>query len=148
MIDNVILILKMALTHPSLSLKELEEICNPLGSIPDPIMRSIASFENSPKGFQDLFHVVLVELPVGEYFCRYFDDQTENHMLHVWLESGFDVGREAGAVSVGGEFDRDDRARCEEAVSRGLLLLDAADRRIYWRSNGQFTEIEGRCSGD
>ena len=83
MIDNVILILKMALTNPSLSLKELEEVCNPLGALPDPIMRAIASFENSPKGFQDLFHVVLVELPVGQYFCRYLDDQTENHMLHV-----------------------------------------------------------------
>ena len=81
MIDNVILILKMALTHPSLSLKELEEMCNPLGPLPDPIMRSIASFENSPKGFQDLFHVVLVELPVGQYFCRYLDDQTE-HFIH------------------------------------------------------------------
>ena len=90
MIDNVILILKMALTHPSLSLKELEEICNPLGPLPDPIMRSIASFENSPKGFQDLFHVVLVELPVGQYFCRYLDDQTENHMLHVPLRVAFD----------------------------------------------------------
>lgn len=90
MIDNVILILKMALTHPSLSLKELEEICNPLGPLPDPIMRSIASFENSPKGFQDLFHVVLVELPVGPYFCRYLDDQTENHMLHVALRRAFD----------------------------------------------------------
>ena len=70
MIDNVILILKMSLSRPSLSVKELDAVCNPLGRIPDHVMKSIASFENSPKGYQDLFQVVLIELPVGPYFCR------------------------------------------------------------------------------
>ena len=64
-------------------MKELDAVCNPLGRIPDHVMKSIASFENSPKGFQDLFQVVLIELPVGKYFCRYPDDQTENHLLQV-----------------------------------------------------------------
>lgn len=81
MIDNVILILKMSLSRPSLSVKELDAVCNPLGRIPDHVMKSIASFENSPKGYQDLFQVVLIELPVGPYFCRYLDEQTENHLL-------------------------------------------------------------------
>lgn len=83
MIDNVILILKMSLSRPSLSVKELDAVCNPLGRIPDHVMKSIASFENSPKGYQDLFQVVLIELPVGPYFCRYLDEQTENHLLQV-----------------------------------------------------------------
>ena len=83
MIDNVILILKMSLSRPSLSIKELDAVCNPLGRIPDHVMTSIASFENSPKGYQDLFQVVLIELPVGPYFCRYLDEQTENHLLQV-----------------------------------------------------------------
>ena len=46
-------------------------------------MKSICSFENTPKGYQELFQTVLVEIPVGKYFCRYLDDQTDNHMLHV-----------------------------------------------------------------
>lgn len=82
MIDNIILILKLAISNPSISLKELEEECNPLGLLPDHVMRSIAAFENTPKGFQDLFQTVLIEIPVGKYFCRYLDEQTENHMLH------------------------------------------------------------------
>ena len=82
MIDNIILILKLAISNPSITLKELEEECNPLGMLPDHIMRAIASFENTPKGFQELFQIVLIEIPVGKYFCRYLDEQTENHMLH------------------------------------------------------------------
>ena len=46
--------------------------------LPDHIIKSIAAFENSPQGFRDLFQIVLVELPVGKYFCRYLDEQTEN----------------------------------------------------------------------
>ena len=52
MIDNIIMILELTLTQPSLNYKEL-------------------------------FQTILVEIPVGKYFCRYLDDQTENHMLHV-----------------------------------------------------------------
>ena len=83
MIDNIIMILKLTLTQPSLNYKEIVEECNPLGFLPDHIMKSICSFENTPKGYQELFQTILVEIPVGKYFCRYLDDQTENHMLHV-----------------------------------------------------------------
>ena len=78
MIDNIILILKLSLSSPSISKDELVAECNPLGMLPDHIIKSIAAFENSPQGFRDLFQIVLVELPVGKYFCRYLDEQTEN----------------------------------------------------------------------
>ena len=78
MIDNIILILKLSLSSPSISKDELVAECNPLGMLPDHIIKSIAAFENSPQGFRDLFQIVLVELPVGKYFWRYLHEQTEN----------------------------------------------------------------------
>ena len=35
MIDNIIMILKLTLTQPSLNYKEIVEECNPLGLLPD-----------------------------------------------------------------------------------------------------------------
>ena len=91
MIDNIILILKLSLSNPSLTKDELMEECNPLGMLPDHIMKSIAAFENSPQGFRDLFQIVLVEIPVGKYFCRFLNEQTENHLLNVWMGRCVDV---------------------------------------------------------
>lgn len=87
MIDNIILILKLSLSNPSISKEELMEECNPLGLLPDYVMRSIASFENTPQGFKNLFHTVLVEIPVGKYFTRYLNSLTENRMLNVSTQS-------------------------------------------------------------
>lgn len=67
------------------------EECNPLGMLPDHIMKSVAAFENSPQGFRDLFQIVLVEIPVGKYFCRFLNEQTENHLLNVGMESCVDT---------------------------------------------------------
>ena len=89
MIDNIIMILKLTITQPNLSYKEVVAECNPLGLLPEHVMKSICTFENTPKGFQELFQTVLVEIPVGKYFCRYLDDQTGNHMLHVFFLSFF-----------------------------------------------------------
>ena len=91
MIDNIIMILKLTITQPSLSYKEVVAECNPLGLLPEHVMKSICTFENTPKGFQELFQTVLVEIPVGKYFCRYLDDQTGNHMLHVFFLQSFVV---------------------------------------------------------
>lgn len=60
----------------------------------------------------------------------------------------FIVGREAGAELAGRELDRDDGDRREEAVSGGLLLLDAARRRVHRGSDGRHSEVEGGRAGD
>ena len=150
MIDNIILILKLAISNPSISLKELEEECNPLGMLPDHIMRAIASFENTPKGFQELFQIVLIEIPVGKYFCRYLDEQTENHMLHgaklvkslledssiALMEQGVKIYRyQPGFIH-------------EEVLPGGLLLLDAGAGRLHRGDDGRDPEDEGRHHGD
>lgn len=82
MIDNILLILKRSLTSTALTAKELEEECNPLGALPEHIIKSLLHFENTPKGYRDLFQIVLVEIPVGKYFSQYLNDLTENHLLH------------------------------------------------------------------
>ena len=138
MIDNIILILKLAISNPSISLKELEEECNPLGMLPDHIMRAIASFENTPKGFQELFQIVLIEIPVGKYFCRYLDEQTENHMLH-------------GAKLVKSLLEDSSIALMEQGVKKYYL-----EDFYYWtQAQGGYTaemmgdpEDEGRHDGD
>ena len=91
MIDNIIMILKLTLSQPNLNYKDIVAECNPLGLLPDHVMKAICTFENTPKGFQELFQTVLVEIPVGKYFCRYLDEQTENHMLHVYITFNNDM---------------------------------------------------------
>ena len=71
MIDNIIMILKLTLTQPSLNYKEIVEECNPLGLLPDHIMKSICSFENTPKGYQELFQTVLVEMHRIKYHIEF-----------------------------------------------------------------------------
>ena len=63
MIDNVMLLLKGTLSGRDVG--ELIEQCHPLGLFRDSTMRSIPAFENSPKGYADLYQLVLVDTPVG-----------------------------------------------------------------------------------
>ena len=60
MIDNIILIIKYSLNGQTISAAELEKECNPLGKIPTHIINAISAFDNSPKGYSDLFHIILV----------------------------------------------------------------------------------------
>lgn len=85
MIDNIILIIKYSLNGQTMTASELEKECNPLGKIPTHIINAISTFDNSPKGFSDLFHVILVELPVGKYFCAYLNEQSHKSVLYVSL---------------------------------------------------------------
>lgn len=75
MIDNVMLLLKGTLSGRSAS--ELMKQCHPLGFFKESTMRSIPSFEASPKGYADLYQTVLIDTPVGPYFSQYLQDNSE-----------------------------------------------------------------------
>ena len=77
MIENVMLILKAASTGRT-DVADIMEQCHPLGRFDESIMRSIASFENTPAGHQDLYRCVLVETPIGKYFERYLIETKED----------------------------------------------------------------------
>ena len=65
MIDNVMLLLKGTLSgRPS---AELMKQCHPLGMFKESTMRSIPTFEASPKGYADLYQTVLIDTPVGTF---------------------------------------------------------------------------------
>ena len=75
MIDNVMLLLKGTISGRDVN--ELIEQCHPLGMFRDSTMRSIPTFENSPKGYADLYQTVLVDTPVGPYFSRFLQESSE-----------------------------------------------------------------------
>jgi V-type H+-transporting ATPase subunit d len=72
MIENVMLLLKGALSGRDIN--ELLEQCHPLGMFKDSTMRSIPTFENSSKGYSDLYQTVLVDTPVGPYFAKFLQE--------------------------------------------------------------------------
>lgn len=76
MIENVMLLLKGALGGRDIN--ELLEQCHPLGMFKESTMRSIPTFENSPRGYQDLYQTVLVDTPVGPYFAQFLMDSAEH----------------------------------------------------------------------
>jgi V-type H+-transporting ATPase subunit d len=72
MIENVMLLLKGALSGRDIN--ELIEQCHPLGMFKESTMRSIPTFENSARGYADLYQTVLVDTPVGPYFAMFLGD--------------------------------------------------------------------------
>ena len=72
MIENVMLLLKGALSGRDIN--ELIEQCHPLGMFKESTMRSIPTFENSAKGYADLYQTVLVDTPVGPYFAMFLKE--------------------------------------------------------------------------
>jgi V-type H+-transporting ATPase subunit d len=76
MIENVMLLLKGALSGRDIN--ELIEQCHPLGMFKESTMRSIPTFENSPKGYSDLYQTVLVDTPVGPYFAMFLQESREH----------------------------------------------------------------------
>lgn len=76
MIENVMLLLKGALSGRDIN--ELIEQCHPLGMFKESTMRSIPTFENSAKGYADLYQTVLVDTPVGPYFAMFLQDSSEH----------------------------------------------------------------------
>jgi V-type H+-transporting ATPase subunit d len=76
MIENVMLLLKGALSGRDIN--ELLEQCHPLGMFKESTMRSIPTFENSSRGYSDLYQTVLVDTPVGPYFAMFLKESAEH----------------------------------------------------------------------
>ena len=58
-------------------INELIEQCHPLGMFKESTMRSIPTFENSSKGYSDLYQTVLVDTPVGKYFAQFLQEAAQ-----------------------------------------------------------------------
>lgn len=80
MIENVMLLLKGALSGRDIN--ELLEQCHPLGMFKESTMRSIPTFENSAKGYSDLYQTVLVDTPVGPYFSKFLQESSMHRGSH------------------------------------------------------------------
>jgi len=74
MIENVMLLLKGTLSGRDIN--ELIAQCHPLGMFKESTMRSIPTFENSAKGWSDLYQTVLVDTPVGPYFAQFLQESS------------------------------------------------------------------------
>ena len=148
MIDNIILIIKYSLNGQTISAAELEKECNPLGKIPTHIINAISTFDNSPKGYSDLFHIILVELPVGKYFCAYLNEQSRKGVLYVAFSLLSHAGRSAGEVIAARRLADAAAARRNASLSRGLLSMDAVAGRIHRRDDGRDLEDEGGHARD
>ncbi len=77
MIENVMLLLRGSLSGRSVN--ELMKQCHPLGMFKESVMRSIPNFEATPRGYAELYEVVLVDTPVGPYFQQYLE-MTDNRV--------------------------------------------------------------------
>lgn len=75
MIENVMLLLKGALSGRDIN--ELIAQCHPLGMFKESTMRSIPTFENNSKGYEDLYQTVLVDTPVGPYFAMFLQESSD-----------------------------------------------------------------------
>lgn len=80
MIDNVVMLLKATLNNTQVDVNELIEHCHPLGLFKESTMRSIVAFDNTAKGFSDLYQTVLIDTPVGKYFAQYLYDYTHGNV--------------------------------------------------------------------
>ena len=76
MIENVMLLLKGALSGRDIN--ELLEQCHPLGMFKESTMRSIPTFDNSSRGYSDLYQTVLVDTPVGPYFAKFLQESAQH----------------------------------------------------------------------
>jgi V-type H+-transporting ATPase subunit d len=75
MIENIMHLLRGTLSGRNVN--ELIAQCHPLGMFRESTMRSIPSFEATPKGYADLYETVLVDTPVGVYFQQYLDSTSK-----------------------------------------------------------------------
>ena len=70
----------MLLLKGALSGRDINELiaqCHPLGMFKESTMRSIPTFENSSKGYSDLYQTVLVDTPVGPYFAMFLQENAD-----------------------------------------------------------------------
>jgi len=71
MIENVMLLLRGTLSGRNIN--DLIRQCHPLGMFRESTMKSIPTFEASPRGYAELYETVLVDTPVGVYFQQYLE---------------------------------------------------------------------------
>ncbi|GBG27173.1 V-type proton ATPase subunit d [Hondaea fermentalgiana] len=76
MIDNVMLILKATLNNPNVDVASLIKQTHPLGQFEESVFNSICAFENSPKGYAELYQSVLIDTPIGPYFARFLQEES------------------------------------------------------------------------
>mmetsp|Transcript_14289 Transcript_14289/g.20286 ORF Transcript_14289/g.20286 Transcript_14289/m.20286 type:complete len:393 (+) Transcript_14289:56-1234(+) len=84
MIENVMLLLKGTLSGRDIN--ELIAQCHPLGMFKESTMRSIPTFESTPRGYQDLYQTVLVDTPVGPYFAQFLQESSDRSEVSNVLE--------------------------------------------------------------
>lgn len=77
MIENLMVILRASASGRT-DFATIVEECHPLGRFDESTMRSIAAFENTPEGYQELYRTVLVETPIGKYFERFLIETKED----------------------------------------------------------------------
>ena len=76
MIENIMLLLRGTLSGRKVD--ELIAQCHPLGMFKESTLRYIPSFEANARGYAELYEVVLVDTPIGQYFQRYLDDSKKS----------------------------------------------------------------------
>jgi len=69
-IDNVLNILQATLTDETVDPKKLLAAAHPLGRFKESTMKAIAAFDNSPRGYEELYSTVLIDTPVGACSTR------------------------------------------------------------------------------
>merc|ERR1712087_389362 len=89
MIENIMLLLKGALSGRDIN--ELIEQCHPLGMFKESTMRSIPTFENTAKEYQDLYQTVLVDTPVGPYFATFLQESASHEVRNVLEEVEIEI---------------------------------------------------------
>lgn len=77
MIDNVMLILKATLNNPNVNLEDLVAQRHPLGEFKSSTLKAICQFQNTSKGYADLYQTVLIDTPIGPYFQQFLKEMAE-----------------------------------------------------------------------
>lgn len=78
MIDNVMLILKATLNNPNVNLEDLVAQRHPLGDFKPSTLKAICSFQNTSKGYGELYQTVLIDTPIGPYFQQFLKEISES----------------------------------------------------------------------
>lgn len=77
MIDNIMLILKATLNNPNVDVRDLVNQAHPLGKFKAATLKSICAFENTSKGYSELYTTVLIDTPIGKYFSKFLQEESD-----------------------------------------------------------------------
>jgi len=76
MIDNIMLVLKSTLNNPNVDIAAVTKQAHPLGRFESSVLKSICAFDNSPKGYAELYQSVLIDTPIGKYFAKFLQEES------------------------------------------------------------------------